>query len=126
MRVLVVDDTRSVRAFVTDMLRRLGVKDVVQAEDGAKALSCLENDKNFDMIFMDWEMPVMTGPEAIFSLKSQGVQIPIVMMTTKNTVEDIERMLNMGAQDYLMKPFTMDILADKIRMAIGKDMGYAA
>lgn len=118
MRVLVVDDASSARAYVVSMLKRLGIDQIVQVEDGSKALTLLKKDKNFNMIIMDWHMPVMDGLEATAVLKHQGNTIPILMMSGKDRPEDIERVLQMGVSAYLTKPFTLDHLADKINFVI--------
>lgn len=124
MRVLIVDDTLSARVFMVSLLGRLGVHDVVQAENGSQALSILRYDKNFDMIFMDWKMPVMTGPEAISVLKYQGNRIPIVMTTSKSSSSDVEKVIRLGVSDYLLKPFSIQFLIDKIHRATGQELEY--
>ena len=63
---------------------------------------------------------------AIYSLKEMGITIPTLMMTTKNKPEDIEKMIGLGVAEYLMKPFTIDILFDKIEFVSGKAFPYAA
>lgn len=124
MRVLIVDDTLSARLFMISLLHRLGVDDVVQAENGSQALTILREDQNFDMIFMDWKMPVMTGPEAISVLKYKGNRIPIILTTAKNSTEDVEKVLKLGISDYLLKPFNINFLADTIYHATGKEVSY--
>jgi CheY-like chemotaxis protein len=118
MRVLIVDDAASERVYLIAMLKRLGIDKIVQVENGSKALTLLKKDKDFDMILIDWNMPVMTGTEAISVLNFQGNKIPIVMMSGRDRPEDIERVLQMGAHAYLMKPFTIDHLAEKINLVI--------
>lgn len=124
MRVLIVDDTASARIFMISLLKRLGVDDIVQAENGSQALTILREDKKFDMIFMDWKMPVMTGPEAISVLKYKGNRIPIILTTAKNSTEDVDQVLKLGISDYLLKPFNINFLADKIYHATGKEVTY--
>lgn len=123
MRVLIVDDTTSARILMMSMFQRLGI-DVVQAENGSQALSILRADKQFDIIFMDWKMPVMTGPEAISVLRYQGNQIPIVMTTSKSMPSDVDRVLKLGASDYLLKPVDIHFLIDKIHRVTGKELTY--
>lgn len=118
MRILVVDDASSARTYVIAMLKRLGIDQIVQVEDGSKALTLLKKDSNFDMIIMDWHMPVMDGLETTAVLKHQGNKIPILMMSGKDKFEDIERVLQLGVGAYLKKPFSLDHLADKINFMI--------
>ena len=74
---------------------------------------------------MDWEMPVLNGLDTLSELKKKGVSIPVLIMTTKNSPEDIAQMLDRGASEYLMKPFTIDILFYKIELCTGKFISYA-
>jgi CheY-like chemotaxis protein len=118
MRVLVVDDASSARMYVVAMLKRLGIDKIVTVEDGSKALTLLKRDKNFDMIILDWNMPVMDGIEALTVMNHQGNKIPVLMMSGRDSPADIERALQMGVSAYLQKPFTLDSLADKINFMI--------
>lgn len=124
MRVLIVDDTRSVHSFLRSFLVKLGISAVVDAFDGAEAVEILGGDTNFDLIFMDWEMPVLNGPGAVKVLKEKEISIPIIMMTTRNSIDDITQMLEAGVSEYLMKPFTIDILVDKINASSKKRIHY--
>ena len=83
-------------------------------------------DSKFDLILLDWEMPVLNGPGTFSEFKKMELKIPVVMMTTKNASEDIQTMLNMGVAEYLLKPFTIDILFEKIEFATGRLLPYAA
>jgi len=124
MRVLVVDDTLSARLFIVSLLHKLGISDVVQAENGSQALTILRGDKKFDVIFMDWKMPVMTGPEAISVLRYQGNRIPIVMTTSRNSTVDVEKVFKLGVAEYLLKPFDIHFLINKIHRVTGKELTY--
>ena len=114
MRILVVDDNASERLYLIAMLKRLGIEEIVQVENGSKALTLLKKDKDFDMIMIDWNMPVMSGTETISVLSYQGNKVPIVMMSGRDRPQDVERALKMGVNAYLTKPFTIDHLAEKI------------
>lgn len=125
LKLLVVDDTRSVHAFIKRLL--LGVADLAtdHVANGVEALGALEAGKRYDLVLLDWEMPEMDGPSTLARIRaSHG--LPVVMMSTKNEPEDIARMLEAGVTDYIMKPFTLDILAEKIANATGKELRHAA
>ena len=124
-RILIVDDTKSVHAFVKDLLARSCDIHTASVFNGAEAIRLLQENKNFDLILLDWEMPVVSGPEAFEEFKKMKLAIPTVMMTTKNKAEDIERMLGMGVSEYLMKPFTIDILFSKMESVSGRALPYA-
>ncbi len=121
-----VDDTKSVHAFVKSLLFQAGSIEVTSVFNGAEAVELLKTNQNFDLILLDWEMPVMTGPEAFSAFKEAELRIPTLMMTTKNNPEDIKKMLEMGVAEYLMKPFTIDILFEKIEFVTGRSFSYAA
>jgi len=125
-RFLIVDDSKTVHAFLQEVFKKVKGVEWVDAFNGDEALAKLSTDKNFDLIFLDWEMPVKTGPETIQAIRAGNITIPVLMMTSRNKPEDIEQMLVAGASEYLMKPFTADILIEKIAFACGKTLAYAA
>ena len=125
-QILIIDDTRSVQAFVKSLLAKSPEFQVTSVYNGAEAIELLKSGKKFDLVFLDWEMPVMNGPETYAEMKKSHFDFPTIMMTTKNAPEDIEKMLNMGVSEYLMKPFTIDILFEKMEFVTGKAFTYAA
>ncbi len=124
--ILIIDDTKSVHAFVKNLLAKAPDIQTTSVFDGAQGVELLKTQKNFDLILLDWEMPNLNGPDTFVSLKEMGITIPTLMMTTKNKPEDIEKMIGLGVAEYLMKPFTIDILFDKIEFVSGKAFPYAA
>lgn len=115
MKILVVDDSKSVQLFVKSCLE--GTPYEFKAVDnGSLAVEELKNNNDYSLILLDWEMPVMTGPETLRELAKQKYKTPVVMMTTRNSPEDIMCMLNLGVKDYIMKPFTKDIILGKLEM----------
>lgn len=117
---------KSVHSFVKNLLSKAEGLTVTSVFNGQEALEVLKSGQKFDLIFLDWEMPVMTGPETLRAFSETSLSTPVIMMTTKNTVEDIQNMLNLGASEYLLKPFTVDIIFEKINFVTGKDFKYAA
>ena len=125
-KILIIDDTKSVHAFVKNLLSKSKEIETVSVFNGAEGVELLKKDTSFDLIFLDWEMPVLTGPETFQKMKEMNIKIPTIMMTTKNAPEDIAKMLGMGVSEYLMKPFTIDILFEKIEFVSGRAFPYAA
>lgn len=125
-QILVIDDTRSVHAFVRSLLSKAEGISVTPAMNGSEAVDLLKSGKTFDLILLDWEMPVLNGPATLENLKELKVVTPVIMMTTKNSMEDIQRMLEAGVAEYLMKPFTVDILFEKINFVTGRAFNHAA
>lgn len=124
--ILIVDDTRSVHAFVKSLLSGATGLATTSAFNGRDAVELLKSGRKFDVVFLDWEMPLLNGPETLSELKKMGVTAPIVMMTTKSDPDDIRRMLELGVSEYLMKPFTVDILFEKIELVSGKSFSHVA
>lgn len=125
-RILIVDDSKAVHAFVKNLLSKSKEVSVTDVYDGLQAVELLKQNKNFDLILLDWEMPNMDGPTTFGHFVKMNLGIPTIMMTTKNAPEDISKMLNMGVSEYLLKPFTIDILFEKIEFVSGKALPYAA
>ena len=125
-KILIVDDSKTIHAFAKHLLSKSKEVCTESAMDGEQAIQLLEKDPSFDLILLDWEMPVLNGPETLKKLKSIGCKVPVVMMTTKDKPEEIAEMLALGAAEYLMKPFTVDILFEKIEFATSQRLSYAA
>lgn len=126
LNVLVIDDTKSVHAFVKAMFQKTTQIRMESVFNGQEALELLKSGQAFDLIFLDWEMPILDGPSTFAEFNRRGIKIPTIMMTTKNSFEDISKMLGMGVSEYLMKPFTIDILFEKMNRVTGQEVSYAA
>ena len=115
MRVLLIDDSRAAQAFVRECFHGTD-HHIEPALDAQDALEVLEDQgaQSFDLILLDWELPDSSGPDLIGILRDRAKDVPIVMITSHNRVDDISRMLTLGAREYIMKPFTRDILIRKI------------
>lgn len=117
MRILLVDDSRSVHAFVKSALQTANYQ-FDDAYDGAEAFERIHRGERYDLILMDWEMPVLTGVESVAKIRSSGSSVPILMVTSKNDLESIATAIATGANEYIMKPFTAEMLREKIEMAL--------
>lgn len=114
MRILSIDDSKAVHAFVTSCFEGTS-HTVVHAFDGFDGLNVLSDKSlDFDLILLDWEMPGMTGPEVLEEIIKRNIKTPVVMVTTKNSPAEIARVIEIGAKEYIMKPFTREILIEKI------------
>ena len=116
-RVLIVEDSRATRVVIRTMMREFGFE-TDEAPDGSEAIKFLSLGKCVNLIVCDWEMPVMTGVEFVRNYRGSNLPLcrdtPILMATTRNTVEYIQEALAAGANDYIMKPFTKEIFAAKL------------
>jgi two-component system chemotaxis response regulator CheY len=117
MLALVVDDSRAMRSILTRLLTGLGF-DVAQAGDGAEALSVLDSGTRPDVILVDWNMPVMDGLTFIKNVRAREDlrDISLMMVTTESEQGNIVRALAAGAHEYVIKPFTDEVIAEKLAL----------
>lgn len=117
MQVLVIDDSRAVRTIIRNFLRGLGFE-TIEAGNGQEGLERLEEFPEITLVLVDWNMPVMDGLEFIQTIRSQPAlnHIRLVMVTTETESEQVARALAAGANEYVMKPFTKDVLAAKLSL----------
>ena len=104
-RILIVEDSPTMRQLLTFALRRLKNVDIVEAQDGMDGLRKVSSD-HFDLALIDINMPVIDGLKLISLIRSEESlsDIPIVVVTTEGAKEDRERALSLGANEYLTKP----------------------
>ena len=127
MQALVVDDSKAIRSIVGRSLRQMGFE-VLEAGHGQEALERLRDAPATSLVLVDWNMPVMNGLEFIRAVRANDAwrDLPLVMVTTESELVHVEAALSAGANEYVMKPFTVDILRDKLALlGIGTD-GAAA
>jgi two-component system chemotaxis response regulator CheY len=117
MRVLIVDDSRAMRTILRTTLTALG-HEAVEAGNGQEGLQRLAGDGPFSLALVDWNMPVLNGYDFVRAVRSDPANsaIKLIMVTTEVETEDVVRALEAGADEYVMKPFTPDILKEKIGM----------
>ncbi len=113
---LVVDDSVTMRRIVTNSLKTLGYNKFAEAADGKEALEKLNADESINFVITDWNMPVMTGLELTKAIRSnpRTENFPILMVTTRGVKEDIIQALQARVSNYVVKPFTPQILKEKI------------
>lgn len=117
MKALVVDDSRAMRMVLSRMLTALGF-DVTQAQDGPGALASLSADPQPDVLLVDWHMPEMEGIDVVSAARAAPYDYAgrIMMVTTETEAAQVMRALAAGADEYIMKPFTQDGMADKLAL----------
>lgn len=114
MKALVVDDSMTIRRIVVKALGLAGITETTEAADGTEAISALEAD-NFDLVLLDWNMPKMSGIDALKAMRAKGDRTPVIMVTTEAEKSRVIEAIKSGANDYLIKPFTPDQLAAKVK-----------
>ena len=117
MQALVVDDSRAMRALLTNVLTTLGAA-VDTAPDGAAALERLRGGPLPDVALFDWHMPVMDGLELVTAVRKQPAwrSMAVMMVTSESAHDEMVRALLAGADEYLLKPFTADAVAEKLHL----------
>lgn len=123
MKFMVVDDSATMRRIVINSLQRIGFESFVEAGDGVEALERF--DSSVDFVITDWNMPNMGGLELVQALRARkdGEKVPILMVTTRSVREDILAAAKAGVNNYVVKPFTAEVLKEKIDQIMGTISG---
>jgi len=119
-KILLVEDEKNIVLGVSICLRSAGL-DVIVAEDGAEALRKLETDKP-DLVLLDLVMPKLNGLEALQAMKESGAtrDIPVIVLSARAQEEDIQRAMELGAADYMAKPFRPEELLAVIKKVLAE------
>ena len=114
MRALVVDDSSTIRAILSLYLKKMEM-DVIEAADALEALQRLK-EAPFDFVLVDWNMPEMDGITFVRAVRAEGgyAKLPLMMVTTNSEMANVALALEAGANEYIMKPFTADMLREKL------------
>lgn len=117
MQALVIDDSRAIRLLIGGTLREQGF-DVVDACHGQEGLERLKEFPEIRLVLVDWNMPVMDGIQFIQTVRSSRAwdDVRLVMVTTEIESEQIQRAISAGANEYVMKPFTPEVLVAKLSL----------
>ncbi|MEK6799810.1 MAG: response regulator [Planctomycetota bacterium] len=124
MKILLVDDSRTIRNIQKNVLKQLGHEDVVEAEDGVQALTQYGIAKP-DLMLVDWNMPNMDGITLIRKIRETDRKTPIIMCTTEAEKSRVLEAVKAGVNNYIVKPFTVESLGEKISQTMAK-IGAAA
>jgi two-component system, OmpR family, response regulator MprA len=125
MKILVVDDERAVRDSLRRALELQGYE-VDLADNGAEALARLEPNGQVDAVLLDILMPGMDGLEVCRRIRRSGNEVPVLMLTARDAVDDRVAGLDAGADDYVVKPFALDELLARVRALLRRVSPAAA
>lgn len=116
-KAMVIDDSKAIRRILSTTLTELGWQ-VSEANNGRDALTKLSQQSAPSLILVDWNMPEMNGLDFIREVRHDGrfEETKLMMVTTETQVDQIMSALEAGANEYVMKPFTKDVIADKLRI----------
>ena len=126
MKILLVDDSRTMRNIQKNVLSSLGYSDVEEASDGLEALYKIQAGTSFDLMLVDWNMPNMDGLTFIRKVRAQDKTTPIIMVTTEAEKSRVIDAIKAGVNNYVVKPFTPDALQEKIKTTLAKAAAKAS
>ncbi|MBV9829047.1 MAG: response regulator [Alphaproteobacteria bacterium] len=120
MKILVVHDFPSMRGILRNLLNKIGTVDIEEAGDGAEAYTKLQSSK-FDLIISDWNMEPVTGLDLLRRVRDDANvgSTPFIMVTAESKVENVIEAKKAGVNNYIVKPFTADVLKAKISAVMG-------
>lgn len=123
MKLLVVDDSSTMRRIIKNTLSRLGYEDVLEGEDGLQGWAVLEENPDIGMLITDWNMPEMNGLELVKKVRADGrfTDLPIIMVTTEGGKTEVITALKAGVNNYIVKPFTPQVLKEKLAAVLGTE-----
>ncbi len=119
MRILLVDDSRTIRNIQKNVLSEIGHTEVTEAADGVEALSKL-GDERPDLVLVDWNMPNMDGITLVRKVRETDKTLPMIMVTTEAEQSRVLEAVKAGVNNYVIKPFTAEILCEKIKQTMDK------
>ncbi|DAB27750.1 MAG: two-component system response regulator [Sulfurimonas sp. RIFOXYD12_FULL_33_39] len=121
MKLLVVDDSSTMRRIIKNTLVRLGHKDILEGGDGIEGWNALNTNPDIDMLITDWNMPEMNGLELVKKVRadSRFMDLPIIMVTTEGGKAEVITALKAGVNNYIVKPFTPQVLKEKLGAVMG-------
>lgn len=121
MKILIVEDSNTLRYMFVKMVRELGYKDITAVGSAEEAMPLLSNEK-FDLVFLDWNLPKMSGFDLLRYIRASPpiAASNVIMVTTVHERNNIIKALQVGLQGYMLKPIQKDLLLEKIKEIEGK------
>jgi len=116
MKILLVDDSTTMRRIQKTQLSNLGITDIVEAGDGIEGLEVLGSSMPVDFVLLDWNMPKMDGLTMLKELRKDAAYagVKVIMCTSESEKTRVIEALKAGANQYMVKPFTPDVLQEKL------------
>ena len=115
MRALIIDDSRAIRLILSRLMDEIGIA-TETAENGRAALEVLRRGEEFDFALVDWNMPEMNGFEFVQAVRAneEWNELKLMMVTTETDLSQVVKALEAGANEYVMKPFTREVITEKL------------
>lgn len=121
MRVLIVDDYKTMLRIIRNLLKQLGFNNVEEASDGSQALQILKGGETFGLVISDWNMEPMTGLQLLREVRSDDnlKSLPFIMVTAESKSENVIAAKEAGVSNYIVKPFNAETLKHKMSSVLG-------
>jgi len=121
MKILLVDDSGTMRKIQKRVLADMGYNDVLEAGDGFEALKVLDANPDTNLVLLDWNMPNKDGFETLVEIRKTKPKdkLPVMMVTTEAEKNRIIQAIQAGANNYVVKPFTPDVIKEKLKQVLG-------
>ena len=113
-RVLVADDSDTMRKIILRSLAGVGINAAVEASDGQQAIDLFRTGE-FDLVVTDWNLQLKSGLEVVSEIREQDGKVPIIMVTSESDKARVMKAIQAGVSEYLVKPFTADTLQEKLQ-----------
>ena len=113
LKALIADDSGVMRKIIVRAATKAGITETIEAVDGEDALAKFSQGQ-FDLVLTDWNMPNKSGLELVEAIRSQGSEVPIIMVTTEAEKSQVLKAVQAGVNDYLAKPFEAPALVEKL------------
>lgn len=114
MKVLLVDDSKIILKINSNLCKEIGIEEIITAENGKEALEKFNKGK-FDLVITDVNMPIMNGFDLLTELRKIDKEVKIFMCTTEGGRDEVLRALKLGANNYIVKPVSREVLQNKIK-----------
>ncbi len=128
LKVLVVDDFPTMRRIIKNLLKQIGFENIDEAEDGVQALNKLKSG-NYGLVVSDWNMPNMEGIDLLRNIRQEAEplkNIPFLMVTAEAEKEKVIEAIKGGVDNYIVKPFTAEVLKEKLEKIADKKTSLKA
>ncbi len=119
MKIMLVDDSRTIRNIQKKVVAKLGFTDIVEAADGVEALAAYKESPP-DLMLVDWNMPNMDGITLVKTIRQTDKTIPMIMCTPEAEKSRVVEALKASVNNYMVKPFTAETLSEKINQTLSK------
>jgi two-component system chemotaxis response regulator CheY len=121
MKLLVVDDSSTMRRIIKNTLSRLGHENILEGEDGVQGWTLINENSDIEVLITDWNMPEMNGLELVKKVRADKrfTDLPIIMVTTEGGKAEVITALKAGVNNYIVKPFTPQVLKEKLAAVLG-------